>query len=64
MNNFANPARLEALRAQAAQHAVLEPLRCQDRAALRQSLSAILEVAKHWTVGVPAPRIAKLGGVK
>jgi hypothetical protein len=64
MNNFANPARLEALRVQAAQYAALEPLRRQDRAALRQSLGAILEVAKHWTVGVSAPRVAKLGGAK
>jgi hypothetical protein len=64
MNNFANSARLEALRVQAAQHAALESLRRQDRAALRQSLGAILEVAKHWTVGVSAPRVAKLGGAK
>jgi hypothetical protein len=64
MKNFANPARLSELHAQAAQYAALEPLRCQDRAALRQSLGAILEIAKHWTVGVSVPRVAKLGGAK
>jgi hypothetical protein len=64
MKNFANPTRLSELQTQAALHTALEPLRHQDRAALRQSLSAILAVLGHWTVGISAPRVAKLGGVK
>lgn len=65
MKNYTDTNRLSKLQAQASRYNQLETLRHQDRQALRQSLSAILEVVKHWTVGVPqVQQVAKLGGVK
>jgi hypothetical protein len=55
MKNFNNQ-RLETLHQEAKRYAQLESLRQQDRATLTQALSALLEIAKHWTIGITLPQ--------
>jgi hypothetical protein len=58
MNTYTDQARLETLHHQAQQHALLETTRQQDQTRLRQSLSTLLEIAKHWTIGIPSARVS------
>ncbi len=59
MNNYQDQARLEILHHAAQQHALLEHTRQQDSRTLHQALHAILEITKHWTVGVN-PRVTRI----
>ena len=53
MNQYTNTSRLNALHQEATQYAQLEITRQQDRQALKASLNTMLEVFKHWTIGIP-----------
>jgi hypothetical protein len=59
MKTYQDQTRLETLHQQAQKHALLETTRNQDQTSLRQSLSVILEIAKHWTVGIEAPQVSR-----
>ncbi len=51
MQNFSDQ-RLETLHQEAKRYGQLENLRQQDRAALTKALAEMLEIAKHWTIGI------------
>lgn len=50
---YANTDRLRELHHEAAKYAQFEAARQQDLKALQASLNTILEILKHWTIGVP-----------
>jgi hypothetical protein len=65
MKTHTDQTRLETLHQQAKQFTLLETTRRQDQSNLRQALSILLEIAKHWTIGIRQMQpVAKLGGAK
>lgn len=59
MKNYTDHIRLETLHQQAHQYALLETTRTQDQNNLRQALSTILKITKHWTFGIQTPRVSR-----
>lgn len=65
MKTYQDQTHLETLHQQAQQHALLETTRRQDQNSLRLAIGSILEIAKHWTIGIgQVQSVAKLGGAK
>ena len=65
MKNYTDQSKLETLHQKAKQFTLLETTRRQDQSNLRQALSILLEIAKHWTIGIgQVQSVAKLGDVK
>ena len=65
MKNYTDQTRLETLHQKAKQFTLLETARRQDQSNLHQALSTLLEIAKHWTIGIgQVQSVAKLGGAK
>jgi DNA-binding FadR family transcriptional regulator len=58
MKNYTDHIRLETLHQQAQHYALLETVRNQDQSNFRQAVQTILEIAKHWTLGIQTPRVS------
>ncbi len=59
MKNYTDHLHLETLHQQSQRHALLETTRNQDQSSFCQSLSVIIKIAKHWTIGLEAPRVTR-----
>jgi hypothetical protein len=53
MNKYEIEFRIASLQREAQNHALLKEIRTAESAALRQALSEILGIFKHWTFGLP-----------
>ena len=52
MKNYEVEFRIESLQLEAQNHALLKEIRMAESVALRQALSEILGIFKHWTFGL------------
>ena len=56
MKNYEVEFRIEGIRLEAQNYALLKEIRTAESAALRHALGEILNIVKHWTFGLPQVR--------